>query len=118
MCLAMYFYHSKTKIHLDKVNGVEDGWEYFEENTEDVHYLYKFYDLHDFIISLYKENNLEDFEKYGGTGTVIELTAEMLEKLEDWIWKNNEGLDDLYRIVCEMIFRTKHGEFFYYEGDY
>lgn len=116
MCFNMYFYHSKTRIHLDKVNGVEDGWDYFEVNTREVYYLYKFYDLHDFIIDLYKDH--EDFEKYGGYGTVIELTTEMLEKLEEWVWNNNEDLDEFYRIICEMIFRTKHGEHFYYEGDY
>lgn len=123
MCLNMYFYHSKTRIHLDKVNGVEDGWDYFEENTEEVYYFYKFGELHDFIIGLYKEDDLEDYEKYGGNGTFIELTREMLEKLEDWVWSNKEyavnlDLDEFYRIVCEMIFRTYHGEHFYYEGDY
>lgn len=125
MGLDMNFSYSKTRIPLNKINSAENGWEYFKENTEDVYYFRKFYDLHDFIIGLYKEDDPDGYEKYGDNGTFIELTTEILEKLEDWIWNNkedtediDENLDEFYRIVCEMIFRTKHGEHFYYEGDY
>lgn len=122
MGLDMDFYHSKTRIPLNKINGVEDGWKYFEENTDEVFYFRKFYDLHDFIIKLYKEDDPDGYEKFGDNGKVIELTTEMLEEIEYWIWSNkentDENLDEFYRIVCEMIFRTKHGEHFYYDGDY
>ena len=122
MGLDMSFFHSKTRVPLDKINGTTDGWKYFE-NTNDVYDFRKFGELHDFIIELYREDNPEDYEKYGDNGTVIELTTEMLEKLEDWIWNNKEYADlkelkEFYRIVCEMIYRTKHEEHFYYEGDY
>ena len=80
MGLDMNFSYSKTRIPLNKINGVENGWEYFKENTEDVYYFRKFYDLHDFIIGLYKEDDPDGYEKYGDNGTFIELTTEMLEK--------------------------------------
>lgn len=120
MGLDMSFFHSKTRVPLNKVNGTADGWKYFEENTNDIYYFRKFGELHDFIIELYREDDPEGYEKYGDNGTVIELTTEMIEKLEDWIWSNKEyaDLDEFYRIICEMIYRTKHGEHFYYEGDY
>lgn len=129
MGLDMRFYSSKKRVSTNKFNNMladenisqdveqcHKVWKTWESETEEIYYFRGFYELHNLISDLYQEDDPEGFEKFGNNGTFVELSVQMLEKIEDWCYNS---CDDkaFYDIVCGMIFRAKHGEFFYYEGD-
>lgn len=120
MGLDMSFYHSDKPIHLNKVNKGEEEFE-----ADEIFYFRKFWSLHTKIFELYQEINGE-FEDGDDNGLYILLEESMLVQLEEWLYDYLHTEEDFYRlpveefykVLCTMIYKTKHGEHFYYEGDY
>lgn len=121
MGLDMSFYHIDKPIHLNKVNRGEE-----EFDADEIFYFRKFWSLHTKIFEIYQEIN-GTFEDGDDNGLYILLEEKLLERLEQWLYDylhSDEEIEDIasveefYKVLCSMIYRTKHGEHFYYEGDY
>ena len=121
----MSFYHSEKPVHLKDINERKVDFE-----GEEIFYFRRFHDLHDKIFEIYRELYNE---KVYDNGLYILLEKDLLVKLEEWFYDYLKGvrtgeefdypselvdLENFYNLICSMIYRTKHGEYFYYEGDY
>lgn len=128
MGLDMSFFRSEKHLKLNQINNAPKiDWDSLP--LEEVFYFRRYWDLHKEIFRIYEEKFPGELEKreLGDNCMLIELELDMLEKLENWAYEQlktpeSENFDcrlnDFYPVLCSMIFRTKHGEMFYYEGDY
>lgn len=121
MGLDMSFYHTDKPIHLNKVNRGEE-----EFDADEIFYFRKFWSLHTKIFEIYQEFNGE-IEDGDDNGLYILLEEKLLERLEQWLYDylhSDEEIEyiapveEFYKVLCSMIYRTRHGEYFYYNGDY
>lgn len=132
MGLDMSFFRSEQRLKLNQINSEPIDWDSLP--LEEVYYFRRYWALHNEIFRLYNEKYPGEVEKYedGDNCLIIELDSDILSNLEGWVYNtiiNHKDdrlesddydcrLHDFYPILCSMICRTKHGELFYYEGDY
>lgn len=123
MGLDLNFFKADKKIPFNRLNAhcldLETPFDSsLYEHLTDVFYLRKCHDIHDLIVNEWRSMNTEDADKYNDNGLFIELTPNILRKIESFIY-GKEEYEDFYNTVCVMLVKVEcHKEVYYYEGDY